>query len=61
MAAQVRENQGYADDQEGQEAKFQYRGYGKAMPELFRTGIGPSQREYYTSANHDGLQGVKDP
>jgi hypothetical protein len=48
------------EDQEGQEAKFQERGYGQALPSLFRRTSGPYQRDYYTSVNHDDSQGVKD-
>jgi hypothetical protein len=36
-------------------------GDGKVLPVLFRRTPGPYQRDYYTSANHDGLQGVKNP
>jgi hypothetical protein len=46
--------------QSGQKAKFQQRGYCQVLPALFRRTPGPYQRDYYTSANHEGLQGVKD-
>jgi hypothetical protein len=49
------------DNQEGQEAKFQHRGYNQVLRVLFRRTPGSYQRDYYTSANHEGLQGVKDP
>jgi small GTP-binding protein len=41
-------------------AKIQQRGYGKVLPALFPVTPGPYQRNYYTSANHEGLQGVND-
>jgi hypothetical protein len=31
------------------------------LPVLFRSPVGIRQRDYYASANDDGLQGVKDP
>jgi hypothetical protein len=50
-----------SDNKEGQQAKFQDQGRSKGLPALFRSPAGLRQRDYYTSANHDGLQGVKDP
>jgi hypothetical protein len=47
--------------QEEQEAKFQQRAYGQVLLALFRRTLGPYQRDYYTSANHEDFQGVKDP
>jgi hypothetical protein len=41
-------NHGYADNQEGQEAKFQRRGYDQVLAALFPRTPGPYQREYYT-------------
>jgi hypothetical protein len=35
-------------------------GYGQILPALFRWTPGPYQRDYCASANHDGLQGIKD-
>jgi hypothetical protein len=54
---------GYATGgfQEEQRAKIQRRGYSQVLPALFRRTAGPYQRDYYTSANHEDLQGVKDP
>jgi hypothetical protein len=37
------------------------RRYGQVLPALFRWTPGPYQRDYYTSANYESLQGVKDP
>jgi hypothetical protein len=48
------------EDQERQEAKFQQRGYGQVLAELFRRTAGPYQRDYYPSGNYEGLQGIKD-
>jgi hypothetical protein len=45
----------------GQEAKFQQLGYGQVLPALFLRIPGPYQRDYYTSANYESLQEVKDP
>jgi hypothetical protein len=50
-----------AEDQEGQEAKFQERGYDHILPALLRRRAGSYQRDYYNSASHGDLQGVKDP
>jgi hypothetical protein len=49
------------DNKEGQEAKVQERGSDQVVPELFRRTHGSYQRDYYTSANREDLQGVKDP
>jgi hypothetical protein len=46
-----------ADNQEGQEAKFQQRGYGQVLPALFQKTSGPYQCDYYVSANYESLQG----
>jgi hypothetical protein len=61
MVAHNWKNRISQEDHEGQEAKFLQRGYDQVMPELFRMTSGPDQRDYYTSANHVDLQGVKDP
>jgi hypothetical protein len=50
-----------ADNQEWQEAKFQDRGSSQGFLVMFRSPVGFRQRDYYTSANTEGLQGVKDP
>jgi hypothetical protein len=42
-------------------ANFQYRGHDQVLPALFRTILGSCQRDYFTSAKQDVLQGVKDP
>jgi hypothetical protein len=36
-------------------------GHGQVLPALFRRTLGPYRRDYYTSANHEDLQGVKHP
>jgi hypothetical protein len=51
----------FQEDQEGQEAQFHERGYDQVLPALFRRTPGSYQRDYYASANHEDLQGVKDP
>jgi hypothetical protein len=50
-----------SDNQEGKEAKFQDQGRSQGLPALFRSPTRLRQRDYYTSENHDGLQGVNDP
>jgi hypothetical protein len=50
-------NSEISDNQKGQEAKFQDQG----RPALFRGPAGLRQHYYYTSANYESLQGVKDP
>jgi hypothetical protein len=50
-----------SDNQEGQAAKFHDQGRSQGLPALFRSPAGLPQRDYYTLANHDGLQGVRDP
>jgi hypothetical protein len=50
-----------SDNHEEKEAKFQDRGRSQGLPAMFRSPAGLRQRDYYTSAVHDGLQGVKDP
>jgi hypothetical protein len=54
-------NPASAEDQEGREAKFQEREYSQVLPALFRRTPGSCQRDCYTSAKHEVLQGVKDP
>jgi hypothetical protein len=46
---------------QGQEAKFQGPGRSEGLSALFRVPTGLHQRDYNTSANHEDLQGVKDP
>jgi hypothetical protein len=58
MAARRYATRGF---QEGQEAKFQQRWYGQVLPALLRRAPGSHERDHYTSANHEVLQGVKDP
>jgi hypothetical protein len=53
-------NRRFKEDMEGNEAKFQQRWYNQVMPALFRRTAGLYQRDYYTSANHEDSQGVKD-
>jgi hypothetical protein len=53
-------NQRCSRVQERQKARFQQRRYDQALPAVFRRAPGPYQRDYYTSANHEGLHGVKD-
>jgi hypothetical protein len=50
-----------SDNQEWQEGKFQDQGRSQGLPALFRSPAGLRQRDYHTSAKHEGLQGVKDP
>jgi hypothetical protein len=51
----------FEEDQEGQEAKFQYRRHDQVLPALLRRTPGSCRRDYDTSANHEDLQEVKDP
>jgi hypothetical protein len=60
-AAPRSKNLASAEDQEGQEAKFQQLRHGQVLSELFRRTPGSSRRDYYTSGNHEDLQGIKDP
>jgi hypothetical protein len=48
-----------SDNQEGQEAKFQDRGRSQGLLAMFRSPAGPRRGDYYTSADHEDLPGVK--
>jgi hypothetical protein len=50
-----------SDNQEGKVVMFQDRRRSQGLPLLFRSPAGLRRRDYHTSTNVDGLQGVKDP
>jgi hypothetical protein len=57
----TRGSQETSDSQEGQGAKFQDRRRSQGIPAIFRSPAGLRRHDYYASANHEDLQGVKDP